>query len=149
MKTNTGTMTKKEKIESLESAMTHSMRDDGVRFYHFASDAPATLQRVYLDHYEVRDLDYQIFNEACDIVSEIYESDPTQEEAEQEIYEQASDTASIYTEDRLAYLNVFNEEDISDTMREYGIRSIADACAIWYDRQVEQAAILINEWINE
>lgn len=38
--------------------------------------------------------------------------------------------------------------DISAIMGEYGEDSISTACAIWYDRQVEQAAIIIKDWIN-
>lgn len=141
-------MTTAKKIASIATAMTRSKRDDGTEFFHFTDTAPEELKNLYLEHYDVRDLDYEIFSGACDIVAEVYESHPTQEKAEEDIYERASDYASVYTSDRLAYLNMWNESDVSDLMHEYGMRSIADACAAWYDRQTEQAAIIISNWIH-
>lgn len=83
-------------------------------------------------------------------MAEVYEDKPkvSDNEVTDEIYEGASDSASVYTNERLAYLNNQNESDISDVMSEYGEHSIANACAIWYDRQVEQAAIIIKDWVN-
>lgn len=146
-------MTKKEKIAALKTAMKTSKRDDrdgGTEFYHFAEGAPEELKDLYLEHYEVRDTDYEAFDRALDIVREVYEDKPeaTDDEATEDIYERAPDSASVYTGARLSYLDVWNEGEISDVMREYGMHSIADACAAWYDRQVEQAAIIIKDWIN-
>lgn len=143
-------MTKSEKIASLDAAMTVSKRNDDTEFDHFTDTAPKELQDLFLEHFEVRDVDYEIFDRACDIVSEIYSDKPdaTEEEATEEIYERASDSANVYTSIRLDYMNMWNEQEISEIMREYDLSSIADACAVWYDRQVEQAATLINEWVN-
>lgn len=143
-------MTRQEKIAVLAKAMTRSKRDDESEFYHFTDEAPEELKDLFLEHYNVDDLDYETFDRACDIVREVYDDKPeaTDDEATEEIYERASDQASVYTADRLAYLNMRNEDEVSQTMREYGMTSIADACAAWYDRQVEQAAIIIKDWVN-
>jgi hypothetical protein len=144
------TLTKKQKIEALGTYMTYSKREDGTGFHHFTDNAPEELKDLYLEHYEVRDIDYDTFSTALDIVSEIYGDKPeaTEEEATDDLYERASDSASVYTADRLAYLDIWNEDEISELMREYGEHSIATACAIWYDRQVEQAGAIIIGWIN-
>lgn len=145
-------MEKKEKIAVLGKCMTRSTRDDGTTFYHFTDEAPEELKKLYLEHYDVRDIDYETFSRACDLVSDCYNDNEQEKDGldfvTDMIYERASDSASVMTYDRLQYLDNWNESDISEIMREYDMRSIADACAVWYDRQVEQAAIIISEWIN-
>lgn len=143
-------MTKKEKIKSLATALTQSERDGEENFYHFTDDAPEELKDEFLKHYNVDDLDYEMFSRAADIVAEVYEDKPkaTDDEATDDIYERASESASIMTYDRLQYLNNNTEGEISDIMHEYSERSIATACAIWYDKQVEEMAIIIKDWVN-
>lgn len=128
--------------------MATSVRDDGSTYNHFTDQAPEELRALYLEHYEVRDIQYQIFSTACDIVHDIYESDDKDYESiEDRIYDSSPDSGSIWNAERLAYLDVWNEEDIADIVREMSV-SISGACAYWYDRQVEQAAIIINQWVN-
>ena len=143
-------MTKEEKKAGLTAYMTVSTRDDGTVFNHFTDKAPEELKDLFLKHYNVDDLDYEIFRAALDVVDGVYmwKEDATPEEAEEYIYETAPDSASIMTYDRLQYLNNYTEGEISDVMHEYDVRSIADACAIWYDKEVEQAAIIIKDWVN-
>lgn len=145
-------MTKKEKISSLATAMTIKTRADGREFYTFTDTAPKELTSLFLEHYQVADLDYETFSKACDIVSEIY-ADTRIEHATNErlidyINERSDNTASIYTSTRLSYLNNNNEHDISDVMKEYNTVIISTACAIWYEKQVEQAAMRINKWVK-
>lgn len=149
-------MTKTEKLQALSIAMERSKRD-GERensyreyYYHFTDVSPEELKDLFLTHYEVRDVDYETFDRAIDIVREVYADKPeaTDDEATEDIYERASDSASVYTAERLAYLDIWNEEEVSQKMREYGEHSIATACALWYDSQVEQAAIIIKDWVN-
>ncbi len=134
--------------------MTSSKRDDGTVFNHFSDTAPEELENLFLEHYEVRDMDYEIFGQALDIVSEVYSRERTttmdkeDDKITEEIYEASSEQASVYTSDRLEYLNMWNEDEISEIMREYSEHSIATACAIWYDKQIGQAAIIIKDWIN-
>lgn len=145
-------MNKEEKIKALATAMTTSKRageDDS--FYHFSATAPEELKDLYLEHYRtLRDIDYETFSRACDIVSEIYTEKPdiSDDDATDDIYERASDSANPYTSVALSYLNSWNQEEIGETAREIE-SDIATACMYWYDKQVEQAAIIINEWINK
>jgi len=46
--------------------------------------------------------------------------------------------ASIYTFDRLSYLNINNQHDIAQAIHEGASEDIDGACAYWYDHQVEQ-----------
>lgn len=142
-------MTKKEKIKSLQNAMERSERNDHTEYTYFTDNAPEELRQLFLEHYEVRDVDYMVFSDACDIVSDIYQNSPeiTGREAEEAVYEDYSESASVYTATRLEYLNIWNQDEISEILKE-GCEDIATACAIWYDRQVEQASITINQWIN-
>jgi hypothetical protein len=151
-------MTKSQKINALAKAMRQSVRGaakdgmldpEGEKYYHFTDEAPKELQDIFIEHYEVRDVDYETFSAACDIVFDIYTSEPTisKEEAEDDIYESASDSASVYTGERLSYLNVWNQDEVAEIVREHEC-DIATGAAIWYDKQVEQEAILINEWVH-
>lgn len=150
-------MTKKEKIKSLAIAMTRSSRKDDPEeeFYHFTDTAPEELKDKFLEHFEVRDTHYEIFSKACDIMAEIYGKEHKvsgkmlQEVIEGNIYDRSADSASVSTTDRLGYLDMWNEEEVSQIMREYGEYSIATACAIWYDKQVEQACFIIKDWIEQ
>lgn len=145
-------MNKTEKVAILNTTMMQSNRRDNPeeKYTHFTDTAPRELTDLYLENYEVRDLDYEIFSDACDLVRELYDEnkDWSDEAITDAIYDRASDSASVYTAARLAYLNIWNQDEISDTMREYNTDDIATACAIWYDRQIEQAAIIIKDWIN-
>lgn len=143
-------MPKKEKVAALAKAMTTSKRKDEEEvFYHFADEAPKELVDLYLEHYEVRDIDYQIFSDACDIVEAVYSENEGigDEEARDEIQERSGDQASVYTSTQLSYLNIWNQSDIAEIVREVE-GDIGNACAIWYDRQVEEAALIINDWVN-
>lgn len=144
-------MTKQEKIAAIGAAMTTSKRayEPHDAFYHFTYSAPRELIELYLKHWEVRDLDYETFSRACDIVSEIYAEKPeiTQDDATDDIYERASDSANVYNDVRLGYLTIWNQDEIGDYVRDLHC-DVATAAAYWYDKQVEQQAIIINDWIN-
>lgn len=143
-------MTKYEKIKLLPKLMKQSVREDKTEFFHFTNEASEELKSLYLEHYEVRDIDYITFAKACDIMSDIYDDlDLNNEEGsvDDEIYERACDSASYYTEDRLSYLNIWNQDEVTEILKS-GVDDISTACAIWYDRQVEQACFIINKWIN-
>lgn len=147
-------MTTQEKIKALECAMTVSKRKDDTEYTHFTDEVPQELKDLFLEHYEVRDTDYKVFNRACDIVVEIYGEQSEEQHAhhvDQDInngiYEKSNDSASVYTADRLALLDNWNQEDITQNVRDLGV-DIADACAIWYDKEVENACFIIKEWVE-
>ena len=140
---------KNEKLAQLASAMTTKKRDEGEEFVCFTDNAPRPLADIFLEHYEVRDLDYQIFSRACAVVHEVYEDNPAiaYDDAVDEISERSQESASVYTDVRLSYLSIWNEEEVSQMIKEYDL-GIADLCAVWYDRQVKEAALLIHDWVT-
>lgn len=141
-------MTKQEKIASLSKAMQSRLVNEETQ-WHFTGEAPKEFVDLYLKHYEVRDIDYETFSRACDIVSEIYSEKPnaTEDEVTDDIYERASESANPYIAVQLSYLNIWNQDEITEYVRTLGL-NIAQACAVWYDKQIEQSAVLINEWVN-
>ena len=144
-------MPKEEKLKSLETAMDKSKRDDGTEFYHFTSTAPESLRGVFVEHFAGGDVFYDIFDTACSMLVDIYNDESQETDGcefiEEAIEERATDSASVYTSVRLEYLDSENQEEISEDVQGLEV-SIADACGYWYDRQVEQAAMIINQWLN-
>lgn len=143
-------MTKKDKILALYSAMATSTRGgEKDSFYHFSDKAPKELVDLFLEHYDVRDIDYETFSRACDIVSEAYASEPDADydAITDVIYEASSGSANVYTDVALGYLSMWNQDEISDIVRDTKC-DIAQACMQWYDTQVEQQAVIIKDWVN-
>ena len=55
--------------------------------------------------------------------------------------------SSIYTSDRLDYLNNNNQSDITQALKETD-SDIQDACAYWYDRQVENTLYSLRDTLK-
>lgn len=148
-------MTIEEKLELLSNSMTRSKRDDDTEYYHFTDNAPEELKDLYLENYEVRDIDYQIFSTAIDHIIETNNYlDASGDKFDRlaalsnEIDEGSSEFASVYTSDRLAYLNIWNQDEVTEMLKNYGLDDIATACAVWYDEQVLHAArLIVQEYI--
>lgn len=133
----------------LEKSMEVKKREDGTEFTCFSDTATEELKDLYLEHYEVRDLAYKIFSTAIDTIIEAYENN---EKSVNLLYvlENYNDFASPYNADRLAYLNVWNDEDIARIFKDFSCESISMACAIWYDEQVKDAmVIIIREFLTK
>lgn len=146
-------MTTQNKIDLLGKAMELKKRDNGEEFYCFTDTAPEELRALFLDNYEVRDLDYEIFSRAIDeIMIDWTDSEGDIDNFERDVkgkIEDTQDFASIWTSERLAYLSVHNEDEIKDKMDEYGAESISNACAWWYDDQVKNAIdLIITKYLN-
>lgn len=150
-------MNKTQKIELLSKAFTNKKVEDARESIVIINEALSKEDQekvrdniVFAIHEEIGDgsfeIAYEVANSACDIMAEIYE-DESIKDIDEAIYEQAGESANVYTAIRLSYLNIWNEEDISDYMKEYGETSISTACAIWYDKQVENACFIIKNWI--
>lgn len=112
---------------------------DGEVFNHFTDTAPQELRDLFLENFEVKDLDYEIFSRACDDVAEVDLRDL-------EGSEFTGDFASVYTFDRLQYLDNNNQDEISEYVKSYEV-DIATACAIWYDERVNSACGLIRDYV--
>lgn len=88
------------------------------------------------------DLSYEIMAKACDVVSQ---QDIEELAGDDGFYE--AEEASVYTAERLSYLNIHNQQDISDKMKEYDCEDIQTACAYWYDEQVRSACEQLRDYI--
>lgn len=137
------TKQQKQRFEEINNAMTIKTRDDKTEFYCFSDKASETLKNLFLEHYEVRDLDYQIFSKACDYISERELSEILSDDFE--LID--GEFASYYYDERLSYLNIWNDEEISDYFKNYSCDSISMACAYWFDNQVNDAIYIIRDYI--
>lgn len=67
----------------------------------------------------------------------------------QESLEGYYDFASVYDSELQSYLNINNEQEIAETMKEYNLDSISQACAIWFENKVREIiGIIIEEYIK-
>lgn len=55
--------------------------------------------------------------------------------------------ASVYTYDRLQYLNINNEYEIMHALQEYSCRSISEACAVFYDQSVTDTVYMLQQYV--
>ena len=78
--------------------------------------------------------EYSIMNDACMALSEVDADEIENVDA----YELSHDTASVYTATQLSWLNINNQADVADIVREYEC-DIGTACAVWYEQQVATA----------
>lgn len=125
--------------------MTLSTRKDETEFYHFTDNAPKEIFDLFLEHYEVLDIYYEIFAKAIDTVVEAWNNNEESPKLLNEyIRENYSDFSSVYTAEQLSYLNIWNQEEVSDNVKELGC-SISEACAYWYNNEVQNAIGIIVE----
>ena len=121
-------------------------RPSGVEFYHFTDEilADKELYNYLLEMVDIRDLDYQILNDALDVLLQ-YEYEHAVESSN-DVIENNTEHASVYNDERLAYINNWNEHEIMDIVKSYNTDSINLACAIWYDEQVNNIlSTIIND----
>lgn len=108
-----------------------------------ASEAIKSIQFKLNDETGTFELDYDIMSSACDILA----NEELENIKSEDVFDNIDEWgASVYTATRLGYLNMNNQDEISDIAKEYGC-DIQTACAVWYDRQVETAARMLREWI--
>lgn len=146
-------MTTTQKIKALENAMFQGTRDNGNKYYYFTENAKEKIKDIYckLTDNSLNDLDYEIFYKAINTVVEAYNNigNDNIERLQEYVQDNYNDFASVYTNDRLTYLNIHNESEIVDILKDFSCDSISTACAIWYDRQIQNACSVIIDYLNE
>lgn len=141
-------MTKNDMLNALDCAYVSKQKgEDTIMIlneqspvYELVRDVQYKLNR-YTGSFE---LNYSIMSDACTAMSEINED--TLEDMDP--YELSMDTASVYTATQLSWLNINNQVEIADIVREYET-DIGTACAVWYEQQVATACELLRDIINE
>jgi len=88
--------------------------------------------------------DYKLMGAACLAMSD----NATDLESLQDIdqYEIADGAASVYTADQLAYITIWNQDEIAEHVRGLGI-DIGTAAAYWYEQQVAQCIDRVRDYI--
>ncbi len=148
-------MTKNERLQAVIDAFETSKKDNGDEYETVSSTIPEEAQKA------VRDIVFEIdqegadFETAYEIVSractEIMDNEGAIEESEAkdeiEGFEEWGDnSASVYTETRLGYLNMYNQDDITSKVKDFGC-AIQEACAYWYDEKARLAIDRLMRYI--
>lgn len=145
-------MTQKEKHALLAKAyVTKEVSDDRKEIEVINDELPKEFSEAIRDiqfklneSTGIFELDYPIMSMACSLLADV----GFEELKDTDLVELSNDCASVYTNTRLSYINVNNQQEISDVLREYGNDvDIATACAVWYERQVIIALDLLLDFI--
>jgi hypothetical protein len=153
-------MTKKQKFEEVIHAMryTGDGKENSERAEIYLiddklskeSEVRAILMRNIWDDRigGAEDLSYEICARACGLIADNTDGDDLENTdiGNDDIFYDM-ECASVYTAERLGYLNIWNESEISDKMKELGIESIQTACAVWYDDMVRSVALELRDYI--
>jgi hypothetical protein len=91
------------------------------------------------------ELSYEVMGEACSIIRDL----DIEKLANADFFAEADSRASVYTGVQLSYLNVKNEGEISDLIKDESITSIAQACSIWFSQKVQEACEALRDYIAQ
>lgn len=92
----------------------------------------------------VQDLSYEIVA----VASGLFDDIENIKDLENENEECEAEQASVYTAERLSYINMNNQEEITQTLKDFDC-DIQKACAIWYDNMVRNAYQDLKAFILE
>lgn len=151
-------MTTKEQQEvrrgAVAGAMTTKERgEDTIHVYREELDEETkdAMQKIQQNLEVDFETSYDIMASACDIIDglTLEESgrDSLLDDNMLDLYAEADGSASIYTSTRLSYLTNWNEDEITSLVKDEGIDSIATACAVWYERKVQEALEALRAYI--
>jgi|TARA_R100001530_G_scaffold1410_2_gene2566 hypothetical protein len=136
----------KKKLDSLSDAYTaKKVEDEREEITVFNEKNPyysqmKDIQRELADKF--REIDYEIMDSACMVLSDV--EDKALEEAD--TYELSNDTASVYNNTRLSYMDIWNQDEVSDIVKELDC-DISTACAVWYEQEVARACEMLRSWV--
>jgi hypothetical protein len=109
-------------------------------------DAMRDIQFELNEHTGTFELDYEIMDDACIALSDLSLEEIKKDDFD--AYELSHDTASVYTATQLSYINIHNQDEIAEKVKEYSC-DIGTAAAGWYEDQVARAIELIRDWLLE
>lgn len=149
-------MTNKEKKLDLVSRAYTTMEKNGDTIHILditlnrdmaTKDAIQDIQRGLEVDFE---LSYEIMADACDIIAEKTLTGNDRDSLigdDLDFWADADSRANVYTSTQLSYINIHNEAEISELMKDEAITSIAQACSVWYSRKVAEACEALKEYI--
>lgn len=138
-------------LDTYRDAFTWTTRNGGEKITVLREPLPDDIQAHLLDIlHDAKekagdfDLAYEIAAQAVELLPDTIEDLATFDP-----YDINIESASIYTYDRLQYLNIYNQYDIAQVFKETSSDDIANACAIWYDRIIQETlSDLVDYFIN-
>lgn len=144
-------MNKQELLDAIPNAYETRTRPDGTEYEAIKDDAPVPVRDILMEVSDAMYEDCKSLDLAHDITARAARLGGYRlvEEDCPDPSELAQDTASPYTARRLEYITVYNQDDISELMKEYELADIASAAAVWYELRVEEAVRLILDAIDE
>jgi len=133
-------------VDCIETAK----RDDDTEYKRIKEDTPKHIKDMvqnimFENDNHSFDLDYDIMNSALMFLYDVDLKDIKEsgDEVDERMYE--NEYASVYTQTRLGYMNIWNEDEITEKLKEYDC-DIQTACAVWYDEAVRS---VINQLIDK
>lgn len=148
-------MTKEKKLELVSHAYT-TMQKNGDTIHILDTDVITDMatQNAILDIQRNLEVDfelaYEIMADACDIISEKTLTGIDRDSLigdDLDFFADADSGANVYTSVQLSYLNINNEAEISELMKDEAITSIGQACSIWYSQKVAEACEALKAYI--
>lgn len=142
----------KDLFAFFQDAYENAKRNDESEYVRIKENTPKEYRDLMLDiqHETLNnhlELSYEVGNEASFFMSDIDEETLLNGDMFNErVYEYEG--ASVYTFNRLQYLNIHNQDEITDIAKEYSC-DIQTACAIWYDREVQNVAQAMRQAIMD
>ena len=149
-------MTKQEKLDAIGSAYeSKKVSDERKEIQIISEKCPQEVKEVIQllqRGLEVSfEQSYDIMADACYILSEKTLTGRDRGDSltgdDLDFMADADSNANVYTAVQLSYLNINNEAEISDLMKDESITSIAQACNAWYIQKVAEACEALKEYI--
>ena len=144
-------MLTKEQYDELVCGLETRKRDNGEEFICRKDGLSEKVEELIRDtamdiNESTHDLDlsYDILDKALNALYDLEYEDVIKEDFD--VYEHYDRYASVYNSDLLRYLNTWNEDEIYQCM--HG-SSISEACAYWFDNQVQETIQSIINAIKE
>ena len=79
---------------------------------------------------------------ACDVVGEL----SVKELEVADLYELSLDSASVYTATRIGYINLQNQDEISEAVKLHDC-DMQTSAAVWYDGKVAIACEMLRDYV--
>lgn len=150
------TNTQKDRLNHVANAMELKQFDSNREAYIIKDECNEDLKNVLMTLiYDEniggnQDISYEICASACDIIS-----DKTSEGNDRDsltgddldLYADADSRANVYTAVQLSYLNINNEDEISQLMQDEAITSVAQACTAWHTSKVVEACERLKDYV--
>jgi hypothetical protein len=147
-------MTKKQRYDLVCNAYTTMKKgDDTIAILDtdkLSAGDQAMFQKWQADLDVTFDRSYEIMADACNIISEKTLDGNYRDSLigdDLDFFADADGRANVYTGVQLSYLNVYNQQEISEIFKDESQDNIAQACSSWYTQKVVDACETLKDFI--